>query len=99
MIPPRLARFETPPASVLIAVRYVYLLRSIPHPDRRYIGSTNDLRRRLAEHDAGKSVHTSKFRPWRLAAAVAFADVDRAIAFERYLKSGSGAEFARRHLW
>jgi len=78
---------------------YLYLLRSIPHPERRYIGSTDDVRRRLIEHDAGRSIHTAKFAPWPLVAVVAFTDDARAIAFERYLKSGSGAEFARRHLW
>ena len=80
-------------------MRYVYLLRSVPHPDRRYVGSTCDLRRRLAEHNDGKSVHTAKFRPWRIVAAVALRDAARADAFERYLKSGSGSAFARRHLW
>ena len=80
-------------------MRSVYLLRSVPHPNRRYIGSADDVRRRLAEHDAGKSIHTAKFRPWRLVVAMTFDDDYRAIALERYLKSGSGAEFARRHLW
>ena len=32
---------------------YTYILRSISHPDRRYIGSTSDLRKRLAVHNAG----------------------------------------------
>jgi predicted GIY-YIG superfamily endonuclease len=80
-------------------MRVVYLLRSVPDPERRYIGSTDNVRRRLIEHNAGQSVHTSKFRPWRLVAAIAFQNDDRALEFERYLKSGSGAEFARRHLW
>jgi predicted GIY-YIG superfamily endonuclease len=77
----------------------VYLLRSIPHPRRRYVGSTSGLRRRLAEHDAGASLATAPYRPWRIVVAITFADATKAIAFERYLKSGSGAEFARRHLW
>jgi predicted GIY-YIG superfamily endonuclease len=80
-------------------MRYVYLLRSLRAPDRRYIGSTDDLPRRLAEHNAGKSASTAPFAPWRLVTAIAFEDDSRAIAFERYLKSGSGAEFARRQLW
>jgi predicted GIY-YIG superfamily endonuclease len=80
-------------------MRSVYLLRSVPHPHRHYIGSTGALRRRLAEHDAGKARSTAPHRPWRLVVAIAFADDDRAIELEHYLKSGSGAEFARRHLW
>ena len=80
-------------------MRYVYMLRSLAHPARRYVGSTCNLRRRLDEHNAGQSKYTARFRPWRLVTAIAFSDDARADAFERYLKSGSGAEFARRHLW
>ena len=80
-------------------MRLVYLLRSLSHPSQRYIGSTGNLRRRLAEHNAGESIHTRKHGPWRVVCAVAFVDDDRAVAFEQYLKSGSGAEFARRRLW
>ncbi len=44
---------------------YTYILRSISHPDRRYIGSTSDLRKRLAVHNAGGVPHTAKFGPWK----------------------------------
>jgi predicted GIY-YIG superfamily endonuclease len=76
---------------------YTYVLRSIPDPSRRYIGHTSDLRARLAEHNAGKAPHTSKFRPWKVETYIAFEAIEKAQAFERYLKSGSGHEFARRH--
>ena len=78
---------------------YVYLLRSRAFPDQRYVGLTGDLKRRLAEHNAGNSTHTSKFAPWDLVVAAYFADRNRAEAFERYLKQGSGHAFANRHLW
>ena len=77
---------------------YVYLLHS-PSTDQRYVGITNDLKRRMVDHNAGKSRHTSKSTPWRLVTYVAFDDQPKAEAFERYLKSGSGHAFARRHLW
>ena len=77
---------------------YVYLLESASS-GQRYVGTTNDLKRRLADHNAGKSPHTSKFIPWRLVTYVAFDDRVKAEAFEHYLKSGSGHAFARRHLW
>ena len=77
---------------------YVYLLESTSS-GQRYVGTTNDLKRRLADHNAGKSPHTSKFIPWRLVTYVAFDDRVKAETFERYLKSGSGHAFARRHLW
>jgi predicted GIY-YIG superfamily endonuclease len=78
---------------------YVYLLRSRSHPDQTYVGLTRDLRKRLAEHNSGRSPHTSKFVPWRLVAYVAFAGRTQAERFEDYLKSGSGRAFATRHLW
>lgn len=80
-------------------MQVVYLLHSTRWPKHRYIGCTCNLRRRFEEHQSGRSVHTNKYRPWRVAVAIAFADRGHALAFEEYLKSGSGAEFARRHLW
>jgi putative endonuclease len=77
---------------------YVYILRSKSRPDQTYIGSTNDLRWRLAQHNAGKSIHTNKFKPWNLMAYVALSDKLLAETFERYLKTGSGRAFAKRHL-
>jgi putative endonuclease len=79
-------------------VYYVYILRSVNHAKETYVGSTNDLRRRLAEHDLGKSIHTNKFKPWELMVYVAFKERRAAEEFERYLKSGSGRAFTHRHL-
>jgi putative endonuclease len=45
---------------------YVYILRRKFHPNETYIGSTSDLRKPLAEHNAGKSIHSNKFKPWEL---------------------------------
>ena len=80
-------------------MRYVYLLASETSKDRRYVGITSDLKLRVAEHNAGKSSHTSKYLPWKLVTYVAFSDAQKAEAFERYLKSGSGHAFARKRLW
>ena len=64
-----------------------------------YAGITTLLERRLAAHNAGQSPPTSKFKPWRLVTYLAFTDPEKALAFERYLKSGSGHAFARKRLW
>ena len=77
---------------------YAYILRSVSFPNQTYVGSTGDLRKRLAEHNAGKSTHTSKFKPWGLMTYVAFREQRSAEKLERYLKSGSGRAFTRRHL-
>ncbi len=45
---------------------FVYSIQSENNPDRYYVGLTSDVERRLEEHNAGKSIHTNKFRPWKL---------------------------------
>lgn len=78
--------------------RFVYVLKTLANPLRYYTGLTSDLRSRLAEHNAGKCIATASGRPWQLDVVVKFADEERAVLFERYLKSGSGCAFASRHL-
>ena len=80
-------------------MHYVYLIESRSAQRQRYVGLTVDLKRRLEDHNSGKSIHTSKFGPWRLITYIAFSDRAKAEAFERYLKSGSGHAFANRRLW
>jgi putative endonuclease len=63
------------------------------------VGETQDLKSRLADHNAGKSAHTAKFRPWKVVTYLAFSERRQALVFERYLKSGSGHAFAKRRLW
>ena len=77
--------------------RFVYVLRSLSHPTRRYVGLTADPANRIAAHNAGLSYFTSRHRPWTLSVCIEFSDERRAVAFERYLKSPSGRAFARRH--
>ena len=76
---------------------YTYILRSIEHPEQRYIGHTADLRERLIKHNKGDVPHTAKFRPWKIETYIAFDSEEKAISFEHYLKSGSGHAFAKRH--
>lgn len=78
-------------------MKYVYILQSIPYRDEYYTGSTDDFNERLKAHNAGKSPHTAKHLPWKPVVVVSFADSERAIDFERYLKSGSGRAFANKH--
>ncbi len=55
---------------------YVYHLQSENNPDRYYVGLTSDVERRLEEHNAGKSIHTNKFRPWKLVTYTAFVYIE-----------------------
>ena len=80
-------------------MHYVYLLESLSDLSQRYVGETTDLKARMVDHNVGKSKHTSKNRPWRVVTYIAFSDRAQALAFERYLKSGSGHAFAKKRLW
>lgn len=79
-------------------MKYVYLLQSLSHPKELYVGLTSNVDERLAAHNAGQSPHTAQYRPWRILSYHAFADAAKAAAFERYLKSGSGLAFRKKHL-
>jgi predicted GIY-YIG superfamily endonuclease len=77
---------------------YVYILRSESHPEQTYVGFSEDLKQRLQTHNQGGSIHTAKFAPWRIEFYCAFKGKDRALEFERYLKSHSGKAFANKRL-
>ena len=76
--------------------RFVYYLRSL-RDGRPYCGVTSNVPQRLATHNSGGSLYTAPHRPWRLVVALEFATEASAVAFEKYLKTGSGRAFARRH--
>ena len=76
----------------------VYVLRSCVDRTRYYTGVTSEWQSRLAAHNAARCSHTADGRPWALDVLIQFTDARRALAFERYLKSGSGSAFAKRHL-
>jgi putative endonuclease len=86
----------------------VYILVSQANPAIHYTGITRDLARgpppeflsartTLLEHNRDNCANTSQHRPWRIETDVAFKSESKARVFEKYLKSGSGREFARRH--
>lgn len=80
-----------------VGARFVYILRSDRNPERHYVGRTNDVDNRLAWHNDGPCGYTRKHRPWSVIVSVEFPEESHAARFERYLKSGSGRAFAKRH--
>jgi len=78
--------------------RFVYVLKNGQVPARYYTGITSDVAKRRDAHNAGCSRHTARHGPWSIDVVIEFTDERRALAFERYLKSGSGKAFAHRHL-
>ena len=77
--------------------RFVYVLRSESAPQCHYVGRTTDVDVRLEWHNAGPCGYTMQHRPWRVVVSIEFPTEREAARFERYLKSGSGRAFAKRH--
>jgi predicted GIY-YIG superfamily endonuclease len=77
--------------------RIVYILRSDADPSHHYVGITNDVRGRLDWHNHGPCGHTVWHRPWSLVVSIEFRTEREAVRFEKYLKTGSGRAFAKRH--
>ena len=88
---------HSPPGMQGFGRRFVYVLRSDVDPNRHCVGLTSDVDTRLERHNHGPCGHTVEHRPWSLVVVVEFPDERQALRFERYLKSGSGRAFARRH--
>jgi putative endonuclease len=79
------------------AKHFVYILKNADPTPKFYVGLSTDVDARLLDHNMGRCPHTSSRRPWRRHVVIEFDDEPTAIAFERYLKSGSGRAFAKRH--
>lgn len=76
----------------------VYVLVSKQYPDRIYIGLTENISQRVIEHNSGKSSYSKKYGPWELRTYIIFDKRKNAVDFEKYLKSGSGFAFLKKHL-
>ncbi len=68
---------------------YVYVIKSIKD-NIRYVGSTENIERRLKEHNLGKQRYTKGHRPWRLVYQEEFSSRSEAMKQERFYKSSTG---------
>lgn len=75
---------------------YVYILKC--NNGTEYVGCTNDLKERIERHQRGYNTATKDRLPIRLICYTVFSDKYIAYNFEKYLKSGSGRAFLKKHL-
>ena len=76
-------------------IHYVYIIQSVNYPDHYYLGYTTNLKNRLAIHHSETTVNTLKYKPWKIKNTISFNEKEKALAFEKYLKSHSGGAFAK----
>ena len=78
---------------------FVYVIRSVNDQVHTYIGYTNNLDRRISEHNSEDNIsYTARHRPWEIVSYFAFTSEYKALDFEKFLKSGSGNVFVKRRL-
>ncbi|OGG54950.1 excinuclease ABC subunit C [Candidatus Kaiserbacteria bacterium RIFCSPHIGHO2_02_FULL_55_25] len=78
-------------------MHYTYVLRS-KADGKWYTGCTNDLRKRLRQHNSGQMVATAKRRPFELMYYEACTEQSDAYAREKYLKTGMGKRYIKNRL-
>ena len=75
---------------------YVYCVITVDH--KLYIGSTRDLRRRMDEHNSGKSKYLIGKLPVKLDFYISVKTEEKARELEKYFKTGSGRAFLRKRI-
>ncbi len=82
-------RIRPAPQTILTSMYFVYILLS-EKDNKRYIGFTDDIERRLLEHNAGKVKSTKNRRPLKLICSEQFGNKSAAIKREREIKNKKG---------
>lgn len=65
---------------------YVYILKSIKYSDKLYIGYTNNVVKRLKEHNSGKTFSTKRYMSWKLVYLEGYANENEAKNREKQIK-------------
>jgi putative endonuclease len=81
----------------MIIFFYVYVLESLKNKDI-YIGYTNDLRKRVKEHNQGLSKSTKPYAPWKLIYYEACLNREDTQRREKYFKTSQGRRLLKRRL-
>ncbi|NTW33624.1 MAG: GIY-YIG nuclease family protein [Bacteroidetes bacterium] len=76
---------------------YLYILYS-PILNKYYVGSTNNINRRLYEHNIGHSIYTRKGIPWELKGKKAFSILEEARTEERRIKKCKSRKYIEAYL-
>ncbi len=76
---------------------YVYFIKS-KIKDFLYTGTTNNLKRRMLEHNTGLNLSTKVYKPFRLVAYIAVGTEKHARQLEKYFKTGSGKAVLKKRI-
>jgi len=74
---------------------FVYVLKS-NFAKKSYVGLTNDIKRRLKEHNSGKHFYTKRYSPWKIIYKERYDSFEEARKREKFFKSTSGRRFLKK---
>ena len=77
---------------------FVYILSSLVSK-KSYVGITDNLKRRLAQHNAGNGYYTKRYKPWKIIYTEKLEDREKARIREEYFKSAAGRRFLRKNIF
>ncbi|MEK9206995.1 MAG: GIY-YIG nuclease family protein, partial [Patescibacteria group bacterium] len=64
-----------------------------------YVGHTNDIKRRLRDHNSGKTVFSKRYAPWSIIYQEQFETLIDSVKREKYLKSATGRRWIKRNVF
>ena len=76
---------------------FVYVLKS-KSVRKFYTGHTNDLERRLSEHNKEQGEYSSRYAPWEIVYKERCGSLAEAVRKEKYLKSAAGRRWLKVHI-
>ena len=78
---------------------YFYLLQSLNRPNEIYTGSTVDLKKRLKEHNQGKTESSRRYKPWKLVYYEAYlSENDARIREQKFKRHGKGNDELKKRI-
>lgn len=77
-------------------VTYILLSKSAK---KTYVGHTNDLKRRVEEHNKGKNIFSKRYKPWIVLYNESQLSELEAIKREKYFKSAAGRRWMKKNLF
>jgi len=71
---------------------FLYVIKSLNH-NFRYVGITNNIKKRIERHNKGRNLSTRNYKPFKLLLTEKFDNYKEAREREIFLKSGQGRKF------
>ncbi|KKT23247.1 MAG: GIY-YIG catalytic domain protein [Candidatus Nomurabacteria bacterium GW2011_GWF2_43_8] len=74
---------------------FVYVLKSQSYK-KSYVGHTDNLDRRLKEHNSERNNLTRRYMPWNIVYTEKYDNIDDAVKREKFLKTTTGRRFLKK---